>query len=123
MDIKELLKAMENELGSEPETMVLLSKLDAKSVFEHAANKNFAMSGEHIPPKYKLLMSIAISAALGFESCMEIYTKVAKKNGVTVDEIRETIMLTRFVKGTTVLNTATNAMKLLLEDDNNKDLK
>ncbi len=116
MDIKELLKAMEEELGSEPETMVLLSRLDPKSVFEHANSKNFAMSGEHIPPKYKLLMSVAISAALGFETCMEIYTKVAKKKGITNEEIKEAIMLARFVKGTTVLNTATKAMKLLVEE-------
>lgn len=118
MDIKELLKAMEDELGSEPETMVLLSKLHEKSVFEHAANKNFAMGGEHIPPKYKLLMSIAVSAALGFEGCAEIYTTVANKKGVTADEIMEAIMLARFVKGTTVLNTATNALKLLVNKEN-----
>ena len=117
MDINELLKAMEQELGREPETMVLLSKLDSKSVLEHVTNKKFAMDGEHIPPKYKLLMSIAISAALGAEGCMETYTRVAKNKGVTADEIRETIMLTRFVKGTTVLNTSTKAMKLLLDDE------
>ena len=121
MEIQELLKAMEAELGSEPETMVLLSKLDAKTVFEHASSKQFAMGGEHIPPKYKLLMSIAISAALGAESCMEVYTKVARNKGVSLDEIKETIMLTRFVKGTTVLNTSTNALRLLFEEEEKEE--
>ena len=117
MDIKDLLNAMQNELGTEPKTMVLLSQIHEQSVHEHAANKQFAMSGEHIPLKYKLLMSIAVAGALGFDNCMEIYTKLARKNGATVDEIRETIMLTRFVKGTTVLNTATNAMQILLKEE------
>lgn len=116
MTIHELLEAMENELGSEPHVMKLLSRLQEKAVFEHAQNKNFAMSGTYIPPKYKLLISIAISAVLGDGNCTETYTRVARRKGVEVEEIMEALILARFVKATTVLSTASRAMEFLIED-------
>lgn len=115
MTIEQLLEAMAADLGRKPETMELLSKLNEKAVFEHAANKNFAMSGGLLPPKYKLLMSIAISAALGSERCITQYTEVAIRKGISRDEIVEALLLARFVKGTTVMSASTEAMRLLVE--------
>lgn len=115
MNVEQLLEAMATDLGRKPETMELLSKLNEKAVFEHAANKNFAMSGGQIPPKYKLLMSIAISAALGSERCITQYTEVAIRKGISKEEIVETLLLARFVKGTTVMSASTEAMRLLIE--------
>lgn len=116
MTIEQLLEAMAADLGRKPETMELLSKLNEKAVFDHAANKNFAMSGEQLPPKYKLLLSIAISAALGSERCTTQYTEVAIKKGISNDEIVEALLLARFVKGTTVLSASTEAMRMLVEN-------
>lgn len=116
MTIEQLLGAMAAELGKKPETMELLAQLNENAVFEHAANKNFAMSGPQIPPKYKLLMSIAISAALGAEHCISTYTQVAKQKGITKEEIVEALLLARFVKGTTVMSASTEAMRLLVEN-------
>ena len=115
INIDELLKGMAEELGETPITMEYLSKLNEKMVFEHAANKTFAMTGKHIPPKYKLLISLAISAALGAENCINTYTKVALRKGVNPEEIMETIVLSRFVKGTTVISSSTQAMQLIAE--------
>ena len=116
--IDEMLKMMAEELGETPVTMESLAKLNEHIVYEHAANKQFAMSGDHIPPKYKLLMSLAISAALGAENCIETYTKVALRKGITPEEIMETIILTRFVKGTTVISSSTGAMQLIVDKMN-----
>lgn len=116
MNVEQLLEAMAADLGKKPETMELLSKLNEKAVFEHAANKNFAMSGEQIPPKYKLLMSIAVSAALGSEQCINNYTQVALKKGISKEEIIEALLVARFVKGTTVMSASTEAMRLLVLD-------
>jgi len=115
MNVEQLLQAMAADLGRKPETMELLSKLNEKAVFEHAANKNFAMSGGQIPPKYKLLMSIAISAALGSERCITQYTEVAIRKGISKEEIVESLLLARFVKGTTVMSASTEAMRLLMQ--------
>lgn len=115
MNIDQLLQGMAQELGKSPETMELLSQFNESAVFEHAANKGFAFSSERIPPKYKLLMSIAVSAALGVEQCINTYTTVALRKGITEEEIVEAMLLARFVKGTTVLSTSTAAFKIMAE--------
>ena len=51
LSIEQLLQEMTNEFGREPETMKLLSQLNKDAVFEHSANKLFAMKGQYIPPK------------------------------------------------------------------------
>lgn len=113
MTIDQLLKAMSEEFGGEPETMKLLSKISERAVFEHAANKNFAMAGDKIPPKYKLLLSFAVAAALGSENCIKTYARVALKKGITKDELAETLMVARFVKATTVFSDSTAAMEFI----------
>jgi len=114
LTIEQLLQEMTNEFGSESETMRLLSQLNEESVFEHAANKLFAMKGQYIPPKYKLLMSLAISAAMGYEQCIETYAKVATRKGLSKEEIMEAILLARFVKATTVISASTSTMHKLV---------
>jgi alkylhydroperoxidase/carboxymuconolactone decarboxylase family protein YurZ len=119
MTVDQLIAAMGAELGQEPETMKILAGLDERVVFEHAANKNFAFSGEHIPAKYKLLMSLAISAALGVEKCIETYTTVALRKGFSKEEILEAMLVARFVKATTVISTTTSSMRMVLEQEQN----
>jgi len=115
MNIEQLLQAMSNEFGGEPETMKILSQLNEQAVFEHAANKNFAMAGDRLPAKYKLLISLAVSAALGSERCTKTYTQVALNKGITKEELMETLLVTRFVKATTVFSDATPAMEIILK--------
>ena len=117
MNIQQLLEAMAAEMGKSPETMVLLSQVNEKAVFEQAANKKFAMSGEHIPPKYKILLSLAAAAAMGSEKCINTYTQAALKNGISKEEIVETLILTRFVKGSSVMSSATDALRMLVNKE------
>lgn len=114
MDIQQVLKAMTAEMGRNPETMVLLAQVNEKAVFEHAANKKFAMSGEHIPKKYKILMSLAASAAMGAEKCINNYTHAALKNGISKEEIVEALVVARFVKASSVFSSSTDALKMIL---------
>jgi len=112
--IDQLLEAMAAEMGRSPETMVLLSQVNEKAVFEHAANKKFAMSGEHIPKNYKILMGLAASAAMGSEKCIKNYTQAALKNGVSKEEIVEALVLARSVKASSVYSASTDALKMVL---------
>ena len=114
MTIDQLLDAMTTEMGRSPETMVLLSQINEKAVFEHATNKKFAMSGENIPKKYKILMGIAASAVMGSEKCINNYTQSALKNGVSKEEIVEALVLARFVKASSVFSASTDALKMVL---------
>ncbi len=117
LSIEALLQEMTNEFGEEPETMRLLSELNKDAVFEHSANKLFAMKGQAIPPKYKLLMSLAIGAAMGFEQCIETYARVATRKGISKEEIMEAILLARFVKATTVISASTSTMHKLVHGE------
>lgn len=113
MTIQQLLEAMTAEMGRTPETMVFLSQINENAVFEHAANKKFAMSGTHIPPKYKILMSLTAAAAMGAEKCINTYTQAALKNGISKEEIVEALILTRFVKASSVMSSSTDALRML----------
>jgi AhpD family alkylhydroperoxidase len=115
MNIEQLLEAMTTKMGKTPETMVLLSKVNESAVFEHAANQNFAMSGMHIPPKYKLLINLAASAVMGAEKCISNYTNMALKSGVSKEEIVEALLLARFVKASSVMSASTEALRMLVE--------
>jgi len=58
-----------------------------------------------VPAKYKLLMGIAVAAALGSEMCTEMWTRQAKERGVTNQELTEAIMVARLMKQATVNDT------------------
>ncbi len=113
MNIEQLLETMTAKMGRSPETMVLLSQVNESAVFEHAANQNFAMSGKHIPLKYKLLINLAAAAAMGAEKCINNYTNMALKSGVSKEEIVEALVLTRFVKASSVMSSATDALRMV----------
>lgn len=117
MSIQQLLEAMTAEMGKSPETMVLLSQVNEGAVFEHMANRKFAMSGTHIPPKYKVLMSLAAAAAMGAEKCINTYTQAALRSGISKEEIVETLLITRFVKASSVMSASTDALRMLVNNE------
>jgi len=117
MTIEQLIEAMTAKMGRSPETMVLLSQVNESAVFEHVANQNFAMSGGQIPPKYKLLINLAAAAAMGAEKCINNYTQMALKSGISKEEIVEALILTRFVKASSVMSSATEALRMLVNKD------
>lgn len=114
MTIEQLLEMMTAKMGRSPETMVLLSQVNESAVFEHVANQNFAMSGGQIPPKYKLLINLAAAAAMGAEKCINNYTQMALKSGISKEEIVEALILARFVKASSVMSSATEALRMVV---------
>ncbi|OIP83518.1 MAG: hypothetical protein AUK44_05045 [Porphyromonadaceae bacterium CG2_30_38_12] len=117
MTIEQLLAGMTAKMGREPETMVLLSKINESAVFEHVANQQFAMSGSQIPPKYKLLINLAASAAMGAEKCIGNYTNMALRSGISKEEVVEALLLARFVKASSVMSASTDALRMLANSD------
>jgi len=111
--IEQILAKMSQEIGEVPELMLHLSELNTQMFLEHVSNKKFAYEGEHIPLKYKILMSLAISAGMGIENCINTYTKLGLRNGITADEILETLQLARYVKGTSVIAASQQAIKMV----------
>ena len=114
MAVEEILKMMEKGLGEEPKPMVLMSKLIPEWIPRQAQERKFVMDQlNHIPPKYKHLIMIAASAAVGCHLCTETFIKIAHRAGVTKEEITEAILATRFALASTTFATAVEGMEFL----------
>jgi AhpD family alkylhydroperoxidase len=71
---------------------------------------------QNVPNKYKILVGIGVAAALGSDTCTQMWTKMAKQNGVTNEEIVEAIQVARYMKQATVNDTIANSLKILFEN-------
>jgi len=74
-------------------------------------NENY----QKVPKKYKMLVGIGVAAALGSDTCTQMWTKMAKQNGVTKEEIVEAMNVARYMKQATVNDTMANSLKILQE--------
>ena len=70
---------------------------------------------QNVPTKYKMLVGIGVAAALGSDTCTQMWTKMAKQNGVTTEEIVEAMNVARYMKQATVNDTIANSLKILQE--------
>lgn len=68
---------------------------------------------QKVPNKYKMLVGIGVAAALGSDTCTQMWVKMAKQNGVTNEEIIEAINVARYMKQATVNDTVANSLKIL----------
>ena len=124
MSIEEILKMMEKGLGEEPKPMVLMSKLIPEWIPKQAQERKFVMEDlKAIPPKYKHLIMIAASAAVGCHLCTETFIKLAHHAGVTKEEIAEAILATRFALASTTFATAIEGMEYLVSNKNHVPAK
>ncbi|MDP2303212.1 MAG: carboxymuconolactone decarboxylase family protein [Ignavibacteria bacterium] len=73
---------------------------------------------QKVPNKYKMLIGIGVAATLGSDTCTQMWTKMAKQNGVTNEEIVEAMQVARYMKQATVNDTIANSLNLLIEKDN-----
>lgn len=117
MSVEEILKMMEKGLGEEPRPMVLMSKLIPQWIPRQAQEKKFVMEElTNIPHKYKHLIMIATAAAVGCHLCTETFIKLARRSGVTKEEIAEAILATRFALASTTFATAIEGMEHLVSE-------
>lgn len=68
---------------------------------------------QKVPNKYKILVGIGVAAALGSDTCTQMWTKMAKQNNVTNEEIIEAINVARYMKQATVNDTIANSLRIL----------
>jgi len=114
--LEQVLKMMEDTLGEEPKPMVLMSKIAPEMVFKHAQDRKFVLGLPNIPPKYKQLIMIAVAAAVSSHSCTATYVKIARRSGVSKEEIAEAIITARFTLGSTAVSTATEGLEHLVQE-------
>lgn len=68
---------------------------------------------QKVPNKYKMLVGIGVAAALGSDTCTQMWTKMSKQNGVTNEEIVEAMQVARYMKQATVNDTIANSLRIL----------
>jgi AhpD family alkylhydroperoxidase len=69
---------------------------------------------QSVPRKYKLLAGIAVAAALGSDTCTQMWTKMARQSGISSQEIVEAILVARYMKQATVNDTASGSLRLII---------
>lgn len=83
------------------------NQMDEKAlIFE---NEKF----QKVPNKYKILVGIGVASALGSDTCSQMWTKMAKQNGVTNEEILEAMNVARYMKQATVNDTIANSLRIV----------
>ena len=68
---------------------------------------------QKVPSKCKMLIGIGVAAALGSDTCTQMWTKMAKQNGVSNEEIVEAMNVARYMKQATVNDTIANLLRIL----------
>lgn len=68
---------------------------------------------QKVPNKYKMLVGIGVAAALGSDTCTQMWTNMAKQSGVTNEEIVEAMQIARYMKQATVNDTIANSLAML----------
>ncbi len=113
--VEEILHMMADNLGEEPRPMVLMSKVVPEWVPRQAQERKFVFDLPNIPTKYKHLIMIAVAAAVSSHLCTETFVKIAKRAGVSKEEIGEAIIAARFALASTVFASATEGLEVLTE--------
>jgi alkylhydroperoxidase/carboxymuconolactone decarboxylase family protein YurZ len=70
---------------------------------------------QKVPNKYKILIGIGVAAALGSDTCTQMWTKMAKQNNISNEEIVEAMQVARYMKQATVNDTIANSLNILEE--------
>lgn len=111
--VDQVLHMMSENLGEEPKPMVLMSRVIPDMVLRQAQDRKFVFELPNIPTKYKHLIMIAVAAAVSSHLCTETFIKIAKRAGVSKEEIGEAIIASRLALASTVFAAATEGLEVL----------
>lgn len=104
--------------GNQKSPMELLKQFAPEFAKNQMDEKGLLFENEKyqkIPNKYKMLIGIGAAASIGSDICTQMWTKMAKQNGVTNEEIVEAMQVARYMKQATVNDTIANSLKILEE--------
>jgi len=114
--VDQILKMMAENLGEEPRPMVLMSKVLPEWIPKQAQERKFVFDLPHIPAKYKHLIMVAVAASVSSHMCTETFIKIAKRAGVSKEEIGEAIIAARFALASTIFASATEGLEHLTRE-------
>lgn len=117
MTFKELMENIKKENGEVPRPLELLGQLDEGQVMQFVSERQAALSGAVIPPKYKALITLSVGVALDSQACILNNAKQAKKTGATTEEILEAFSIARFARSAPAMASAIPAFEWLLSNN------
>ncbi len=106
----ELLQEVQEAYGEIPYILNFMKRspelLVTKVLYDNAIIREF----KRLDPKTIELISIGVSAALRCDHCLKMHIRVAKKLGITKDEIFDAILIAGTLSNASVLAEGTRAM-------------
>jgi AhpD family alkylhydroperoxidase len=111
--VQELLKNIEDDYGEVPFILKAMSDkpnvLLPKIIYDDAVLRN----PEHLDEKTVELVTIGVATALKCDHCLRMHLRVARRKGISQDEIFEAILLASALSNTAAL---AQAMRVYEED-------
>jgi alkylhydroperoxidase/carboxymuconolactone decarboxylase family protein YurZ len=110
---QESLRKMRESKGTVSEFLEIMAQETPDVFLHHLEVKDFAMHYTELDDDCKVLICLAVSAALGQEEMVESFAMSAKKHEIPYEKIVHAILLARFVKSSTVFAKSMEAIDLL----------
>lgn len=115
--VQESLNKMRKSKGKLPEFLEIMAEEIPDVFLHHLGTKDFAMHYTELPDKYKVLICLAVSAALGLDKMVESFSVSAKKHEIPYEEVIHAILLARFVKSSSVFSESMEALQIVRESN------
>ena len=113
---QENLEKMKKSKGKVAGFLEIMAQETPDVFLHHLEIKDFAMHYTELDDNCKVLICLAVSAALGQETMVESFAISAKKHGIPYEEIVHAILLARFVKCSTAFSESMEAIAFLKKD-------
>ena len=115
--VQESLEKMRKSKGKLPDFLEIMAQEKPDVFLHHLDSKDFAMHYTDLSDNCKVLICLAVSAALGMEKMVESFIISARKHEIPREEIVHAILLARFVKSSSVFADSIAAIRLLEKDE------
>ncbi len=110
------------EAGKTPMDLLnMVSPVGAKTYLDSKAAIMENPDLQALPQKTKLLVGLGVASALQSSTCTLMWTKLARKAGITEEEIVEAVLVARLMKSATVNDTAADAIAWMIEQRRNEE--
>jgi len=115
-EAQENLAKMRESKGQVSTFLEIMAEEMPDVFLHHLETKDFAMHHTELNDDCKVLICLAVSAALGEKTMVESFAMSAKKHDIPYEQIVHAILLARFVKSSTAFSESMEAIAFLKKD-------
>ena len=117
---QENLGNMRKSKGEVADFLEIMAQETPDVFLHHLSDKDFAMHYTELADECKVLICLAVSAALGQKKMVESFAMSARKHEIPYEQVVHAILLARFVKSSTVFAESMEAIEFLKKDAQQK---